>query len=47
MGFVYDKIASFLASDFSDLSALVSEQILRKSSREEAASEARPAVKNS
>jgi MinD-like ATPase involved in chromosome partitioning or flagellar assembly len=45
MGFVYDKVASFLASDFTNLSALVGEQALREANRREEAGPALPATK--
>jgi MinD-like ATPase involved in chromosome partitioning or flagellar assembly len=45
MGFMYDKVASFLASDFSDLSALVGEQALREANRIDEARPARPDAK--
>jgi MinD-like ATPase involved in chromosome partitioning or flagellar assembly len=44
MGFVYDKIAAFLASDFTDLSALVGEQALREANRSDASTTS-PAIK--
>jgi len=46
MGFMYDKVASFLASDFTDLSALVGERALGEANRgQEAADPALPATK--
>jgi MinD-like ATPase involved in chromosome partitioning or flagellar assembly len=44
MGFVYDHVASFLASDFKNLTALVGEQVLRDANLTEAASPARSAT---
>jgi MinD-like ATPase involved in chromosome partitioning or flagellar assembly len=45
MGFVYDQVASFLASDFTNLSALVGEQAVRDADRSEVAMPARAATK--
>ncbi len=45
MGFVYDKVASFLASDFANFGALVGEQALRAANQDEDANASRASAK--
>jgi hypothetical protein len=45
MGFVYDKVAAFFASDFTGLSALIGEQAVREAKSNET-NEVRPSIKS-